>query len=550
MKLNKRIGALLGSIAIAASLCPAAALAAAGDRTADTSITVTGLDAQDTAKYYQILKYNASTGNWELNGTYGSLTADDIINDGVSTEEAGIIADNVSGNGTAMTVATESDATSATATVDPGTYLVIVTPHENDTIYAPIFVSADFNQENSSPNTIDASAASLAIPPVAVAKKSKLTVTKESTGSTKENEATASNSSVCVDSVIDFKVETNVPTYTTNVTNPTFKVSDKVSTGLEIQTNSLKVTVGAGTQQTVDLNGYYNVDGSPATASDYDFTVTKLATGEWEISFSSAYLTTQAQGSPKVTCVYKAKVTADAPTTNVNELKNTARIDYTHTPDGTTASQTDDTEHYTYSFDMPIAGNTSSNSSEFKKVGVNADGQTQYETFKVSTSAPENSNPLAGATFELTAVKSGAKYLSSPSDGNGLFNFKGLDAGRYTLKEKTAPKGYILDTTTYYVEIKPVITNGKLASYTVTCGTKSSYQNDTVGSYTITNTGTGNVTATKDANDPVAYFKNIETPTLPTTGGAGTLALTMGGVAMMAVGLAIVLQVTRKLKAE
>ena len=95
MKLNKRIGALLGSIAIAASLCPAAALAAAGDRTADTSITVTGLDAQDTAKYYQILKYNASTGNWELNGTYGSLTADDIINDGVSTEERRHFVDDV-----------------------------------------------------------------------------------------------------------------------------------------------------------------------------------------------------------------------------------------------------------------------------------------------------------------------------------------------------------------------------------------------------------------------------------------------------------------------
>ena len=198
---------------------------------------------------------------------------------------------------------------------------------------------------------------------------------------------------------------------------------------------------------------------------------------------------------------------------------------------------------------MPIAGNTSSNSSEFKKVGINADGQTQDSTFETSSTAPTGSSPLEGATFELTAATSGEKYTSTASDTNGLFNFKGLDAGKYTLKEKHAPAGYILDPTTYYVEIIPVITDGKLVSYTVTCGTNSSYQNATVGSYTTTNAGTGNVTAAKNASDPVAYFKNIETPTLPTTGGAGTLAVTMGGVAMMAIGYVIVLQITRMLKA-
>ena len=541
MKLNKA-GAILGAVALAFSLFPTGVLAAPGDRTAEESITVTGLDEGDTARYYQIVKYNTTTQNWELNGTYGTLTMANIL-DGITAEEAGIIAAAATTGAEDMTVATASGATTATANVDPGTYLVIVTPHENDTIYAPIFVSADFKENG---NTIDASSESLPNPQVVVAKKSDLTVTKESTGSTKENESTASDGSVCVGSVIDFKVETNVPTYTTNVTNPTFKVSDKVSTGLVIKTDSLKVKVGTGSEQAVALNGYYNVDGSTASASDYDFTVTKLAAGEWEISFSTAYLTTQAQGGPKVTAVYKAEVTADAPTTNVNELKNTARIDYTHTPDGTQAYQEDDTEHYTYSFDMPIAGNTSSNSSEFKKVGINADGQTQYETFEVSTTAPASSSPLQGATFDLVAVTSGETYTSTASDTNGLFSFKGLDAGKYTLKEKHAPAGYILDPTTYYVEIIPVITDGKLVSYTVTCGANSNYQNSTVGSYTISNAGTGNVTAAKDATDPVAYFKNIETPTLPTTGGAGTLALTMGGVAMIAAGLVLVMRVTRK----
>ena len=54
------------------------------------------------------------------------------------------------------------------------------------------------------------------------------------------------------------------------------------------------------------------------------------------------------------------------------------------------------------------------------------------------------------------------------------------------------------------------------------------------------------MTATKDITDPIAYFKNIKTPALPTTGGAGTLALTVGGVALIAAGLVLVVRVARK----
>lgn len=572
MKFRNKIAALVGALALAVSMLPVGALAAPGDRPADTKIEVTGLDAQDTAKYYQVIEYDNATHNWKLTSAFANvdltqtatnkatnegrqadglpaLTTLDFILDGISAEEAGIIATAASASGGSdMTVTSADGSASATAAVDPGTYLVIVTPHENDTIYAPIFVSADYKPDG---NTIDASNQSLSTPPVAVAKKSDLTIIKKSTGSTMENERTNSDGSVAVGSTVSFEVNTNVPTYTSNVNNATFKVSDKVSTGLQIQTGTLKVKVGSGSEQTVAAGMYYNVDGSSASADDYDFTVTKLTESEWEISFSSKYLTTEAQSAPAVVAKYDAKVTDAAATANVNELNNEAKIEYTHTPDGTTAHQEDETNHYTYSFDMPVAGNTSQNSSEFKKVGVDASGQAQYETFEVSASAPTGSNPLEGATFELVAAKSGETYTSTASDTNGLFSFKGLDAGRYTLKEKTAPAGYILDPTTYYVEIKPEFNaDGTLKSYKVTCGTNSDYQNATVGSYTITNTGTGSVTAAKDTTDPVAYFKNIKTPDLPTTGGAGTLALTMGGVALIAAGFVLVMRVSRKADAE
>lgn len=68
MKLNKA-GAILGAAALAFSLFPTNVLAAAGDCTAEESITVTGLDEGDTAKYYQIVEYDTTTQNWKLKGT-------------------------------------------------------------------------------------------------------------------------------------------------------------------------------------------------------------------------------------------------------------------------------------------------------------------------------------------------------------------------------------------------------------------------------------------------------------------------------------------------
>ena len=62
----------------------------------------------------------------------------------------------------------------------------------------------------------------------------------------------------------------------------------------------------------------------------------------------------------------------------------------------------------------------------------------------------ENGNPLAGAEFML----SGPKAEKKTTDNSGVAEFTGLEAGKYSIIEKTAPKGYGRYDGTVTVEIK------------------------------------------------------------------------------------------------
>lgn len=560
MKLKHRIGALFGALALAVAMVLAPLSVLAAPTPAENTITVSGLDSGDRAAYYQVIEQDANTREWKFTSAFEGITVDgqpltvaDVLN-GIDSAEAGAIAAKASGDGTAMTIS----GTTATATpVAPGMYYVLVTPADNATIYSPIFVSADY-KDTTSPS-IDASGASLIGPgSEAIAKKSTLTLDKKSTGSTLENETSASDTSVAVGSVIDFEVDTNVPSYTDNVKTPKFIVSDSVSTGLTIKADSVKVKVGtSGAEQTVAAGGYYNVDGSTANAEDYDFTVSELTATSWKIEFSEDYLTTGKGSNPPVVVTYKAEVTSSAPM-SVNELTNTATVEFTHTPDGDTNYLVDQTNHYTYDFDMPLAGSTpGENSDEFIKVGVDSEGNPII-TEKTRVISEATYGPLAGATFELRDSK-GNIVATVTTDSDGHMAFRGLDAGKYTLTETAAPEGFtivppaqheVVITPTYGTVTIPVqvtatetqnVSVQVVTGYTVTCDGKA------VGNYTLQNHGTSNFTSQKDPNDTPAIFENVrQTPELPTTGGAGTLALTVGGVILIVAGIALVMRVARK----
>lgn len=108
----------------------------------------------------------------------------------------------------------------------------------------------------------------------------------------------------------------------------------------------------------------------------------------------------------------------------------------------------------------------------------------------------ENGNPLAGAEFML----SGPKAEKKTTDNSGVAEFTGLEAGKYFIIEKTAPKGYGGYDGTVTVEIKA---DGTATVDDLPKGI--SFAGETV-TLTWTNTrdkGSISITKTGSANNPL-----------------------------------------------
>ena len=94
--------------------------------------------------------------------------------------------------------------------------------------------------------------------------------------------------------------------------------------------------------------------------------------------------------------------------------------------------------------------------------GMDAPDKTGYLVIQKNPKNPSlvsgNTNySLSGAVYGVYSGTTEVGRLTT--DANGKTNTLELDAGTYTVKEITAPKGYLLDTTVYSVVIKPTETN-------------------------------------------------------------------------------------------
>ena len=101
-----------------------------------------------------------------------------------------------------------------------------------------------------------------------------------------------------------------------------------------------------------------------------------------------------------------------------------------------------------------ILGSESSDGITIKKTAAHGTITMTNEKYTVGSitikKVDENGNPLAGAEFTLFGPKTDKKT----TDNNGVAEFTGLEAGKYSIIEKTAPKGYGRYDGTVTVEIK------------------------------------------------------------------------------------------------
>ena len=293
----------------------------------------------------------------------------------------------------------------------------------------------------------------------------------------------------------------------------TFNFKDTLSKGL---------TYGDITSVTVE-----GVDAPLVKDTDYTVTTTPAAAGNTLLTVGMTDFKNKQQtnAGKKITVTYTATLNENAVVGGAGNV-NSATIQYSNDPSstGTGESEPDKVRVFTYGFTVDkytgdnyndaatrLAGaeftlTAKGDTSAIKFVQVNAGSATEDAVYRVA-----KAGETAGTTTTIT------------THANGKVVFQGLKNGEYTLTETKAPAGY-----------------NKLAS---AIGVKVNGSNDG----TDTTNATVNITYNNDNNDTtydqtasngVIPVQNKSGAILPGTGGMGTIAFTVIGVLVIALGVA------------
>ena len=399
MKKMRRVFALLLTMVMVLGM--STSVFAAGNKTADGKVTVSGVQSGDTVELYQVLEWVENDG-WTFVAPFNGITQtekNDVLYGQIHSRLAEKIAELA-----ATPKYTNNDETeSREITADPGLYLVLVKPKNSGIIYNPAFVANDYYGDDDS-NVINMSEAGYA--DEAIMKKDTITVEK-----TVDGKKETSNYSLGDD--IDFSIVTKIPTYPTNSIKATLKITDE-PTNLTIDHDTVVVKVGDTT--------VYNKDTAMAsTTGSVRASGTKL-----EVDFTKDYIL--ANGGKGVTVTYRAKLT------NVSNLtvgdnvisgaaENPVTVKYNPNPYVDTTNDVEDIDIVkTYGI-------------VFEKI--------DSETKEALADAVFDLYDAAGTT-KLTAEDGYFKTVKTAVvNGHAYVYWEGLKAGTYTIKETKAPVGYV-----------------------------------------------------------------------------------------------------------
>ena len=568
---------IFGTMSMMSFADPAVPSEEMNDPVFDASIEITGLEAGDVAKFYKVLEWDGSKksegsyGGWifvdPFNGTGLGFSTDAeaieaIIGDpaanidfGLTSEIAGKLARQATDDAIVGTVTVTDDSAKLDITeTTVGMYMAIIKPKDANTVYAPVFVSADFSTSNPS--------ASWSVTPDSTY-SNKSAAKKSTTGTNKEAEQGEGSydqtwTSARPGETVNFTVDFTIPGYGQVYDAPYFKATDKL-------TDMTLVGEPAITE--------------PADIAASDYTLTGGdGDKEFSIEFSEDYLKTIAVPT-KVVVTYTAMIATDAPL-NVNTETNEIWTEYSHDPtdEDDYDVKKDATNSYTYTINADLLGGYDSETrisgTEIIKVGVDAHGEpiTSEKTTSQVTEGEGWEGPLSGATFKLyTDEKCENEYLDAEgnplpeikSGADGRFKIEGLDAGTYWLLEEKAPNGYIKSTDPVKIDIKPYFTTETVTeyykdgewSYENSDGAKAAtydievldyyevYFNDVLATeHHYYNPGQKEIkestTETKEIPSSIVNTRGVE---LPATGGMGTtIFYVIGAVLVLGAGILLV----------
>lgn len=364
-----------------------------------------------------------------------------------------------------------------------------------------------------------------------------------------KNDAPDSDWSYYADSemgqLIDYKLEGTVASNVDTYKEYAYKFTDTLSEGLTADESTVHVyAVNDKTETEIDPTSYIK---------DYDTTKNVLTVsfanlkGALKKGSATEKVTIDADTTVRVT--YKAKLDADKATKVVVGGKgnpNEVTLTYSNNPqaEGTGTSVPSKVRDYTYKLNL-------------LKVDQGTEKALQGVGFTIQATNPDEG---AGTQYVQEDGSLGATEHEFVTGEDGYIHVTGLDAGTYTVREKTTPKSYstVPDFTFTITADAPKEPNAETQDVSVK--TSVAKKTDSIDGQVIAGTLDGNagdntLIAAKDTdtttdgavNVVVGNKKNVG---LPLTGQAGIGVTLAAGGAVLAIGVYRVVRNRREQDAE
>ncbi len=505
------------------------------------NLKLTGLVDGETVQVFKLMSYGSDYNTYEFDttSTDGKTSFDSYLGtaataagknkeaylSGLSgTELSTFLATYLYGTDTyALPTPSETavSGTEATLSLEPGYYLISVkTTAGASKIYKPFSAFVKMNGEAS---TILAGgmdqASSEATVEVAMKSENGPTIderVRRSNG-TDMDSTWKKTKTVTSGETVTYRIALTIPNWDA-ATTPRLELVDTL-TNQQYVTGSIGLYSSIGDEDT----GYNPTDG-PVTGAITETTIGDYgANGTQSLTFTIDY--SKLAGGQTYYITYTTKVMSDITgTVSAGDMKatNSVYLHYSTSQASYSDTTTSTTTLYTYAAKL-VKHTVDTKLLQGSGFTIYTDEAcTDSVTFELVNTGVDSWYYRPSATGTITEIK---------ADGDGAYLLiKGLDPYEdYYLKETTTPKGYYAPAGVFKLDLDSAMSADDATEHSGGLSDQSSV--------TATNTADTNLVSGSVDNDYANQFdivvKNSSTPSLPTTGGMGTVIFTVIGVVLM-----------------
>ena len=552
-KTFKRLGAVL----LAAFMLLSTTICALADDNTQTGTPTTGnkpimlnvnnVGNDDTVSAYKLVWYNKAGNEYEFDADFKAYIDENKTDTSKNAEQYLASLDAASVSKLLEGYATECNKNketpnlptasasaiaangNASLTLDEGYYLLLTTTtSQNSKVYTPLSAFVKVDGENSvvyaGSNKNALTAEQDGSYKVSAKFEDGPTIDKKTNATKSSEDATWKDTAAAgVGDTVRFYVAVTIPKYN-NVSALNLTVNDTL-TNLKYENGSVKVyqnkpdVKGNNTSKTEIENAIKN--SKNVVVKDY---AVDNGTGTQDLKFELDYakIMEGATQSKTVYVYYEAIMQKESVVNEKHGGENVATLTYSNAakPDSEYTTDKKQTNVYNYYLNVNKVKNDTETPLEGAKFSVYKE-QTGGDAIQfVKENDTEYYRPAAeGETNTVTVLEAN-------------FRIRGLDASTYYLEEVKTPKGYAKPKGRFEIKLTSKFDEQTDAHTGKLDATKSSIKAVSTADDKLF---VGGVNAEK-LHQFDATIKNFSTPNLPTTGGTGTVLLSIGGVVLMAAG--------------